>query len=111
MEICKKEEEQLLQERGVLKKLFNELFKSEFKIYVHDNNQLTKEDFIDAKKEMKIKYTKLYNECEEVKNLNTKIQIKRTRIWKLQNPTQLHGQVVRRCLFLKESHRLRHILL
>lgn len=110
MEICKKEEEQLLKERAVLKKLFNELFKSEFKIYVHDN-QFTKEDFTDIKKEMKMKYTKLYNECEEVKNLNTKIQIKRTRIWKLQNPSQLHGQVVRRCLFLKESHRLRHILL
>ena len=110
MEICKKEEEQLLKERAVLKKLFNELFKSEFKIYVYDN-QFTREDFTDIKKEMKMKYTKLYNECEEVKNLNTKIQIKRTRIWKLQNPSQLHGQVVRRCLFLKESHRLRHILL
>jgi hypothetical protein len=110
MEICKKEEEQLLKERAVLKKLFNELFKSEFKIYVYDN-QFTREDFTDIKKEMKMKYTKLYNECEEVKNLNTRIQIKRTRIWKLQNPNQLHGQVVRRCLFLKESHRLRHILL
>ena len=110
MEICKKEEEQLLKERAVLKKLFNELFKSEFKIYVYDN-QFTREDFTDIKKEMKMKYTKLYNECEEVKNLNTRIQIKRTRIWKLQNPSQLHGQVVRRCLFLKESHRLRHILL
>lgn len=110
MEICKKEEEQLLKERAVLKKLFNELFKSEFKIYVYDN-QFIVEDFTDIKKEMKMKYTKLYNECEEVKNLNTRIQIKRTRIWKLQNPSQLHGQVVRRCLFLKESHRLRHILL
>ena len=46
-----------------------------------------------------MKYTKLYNECEEVKNLNTKIQIKRTRIWKLQNPSQLHGQ---KTLFISE---------
>ena len=109
MENCKNEEEQLKKERGSLKYLFSELYKSELKIYLHDNPNA--ENINNIKNEMKKKYTKMYNECEEVKDINSRIQIKRTRLWKLQNKKKTNAQINRRNIFLRESLRMRSILL